>query len=343
MTYDDHEAFLCNKRILLIAPVFFGYYEKIIEEISLAGGVVDYISDAPSNSNISKALGRINRRFIAIKTQNYFKKEVTPCITNNEYDFVLVIAGMTFAFASNMIREIRKTQKKARFVIYAWDSTKNLPFFKTIEPFFDFVFSFDREDAINNSNYNFLPLFYSREYEKVGEIINCNFDYDCSYVGTAHPKKYKDINNMSVSLIRYMPRQYIYHYMPSKLKFYYHKFTANEYKNVKLSNLKMEKISSNEMMNIFSKSRCILDAPQEGQTGLTMRSIECLGAKRKLITTNKDIVNYDFYCPENILVFDDNWEKNTVFFNSEYKEINKYTYYKYSLRNWLKTVFNCKG
>ena len=53
-------------------------------------------------------------------------------------------------------------------------------------------------------------------------------------------------------------------------------------------------------MEIFSDSRCILDAPQAGQVGLTIRTIECLGAKRKLVTTNSDIKNYDFYNENNI-------------------------------------------
>ena len=55
----------------------------------------------------------------------------------------------------------------------------------------------------------------------------------------------------------------------------------------------MTKVPASEVMKIFKESRCVLDAPQAGQTGLTIRTIECLGAKRKLITTNKDIVKYD--------------------------------------------------
>ena len=50
----------------------------------------------------------------------------------------------------------------------------------------------------------------------------------------------------------------------------------------------MEKIPKEKIIEIFKKSRCIIDAPQKGQNGLTIRTIECLGAKRKLITTNKD-------------------------------------------------------
>ena len=88
------------------------------------------------------------------------------------------------------------------------------------------------------------------------------------------------------------------------------------------------------------KSKCILDAPQAGQTGLTIRTIECLGAKRKLITTNSDIRNYDFYNESNILVFNESVDLDSVFFTSEYKDIPKDIYEKYSLRNWLKTMLD---
>ena len=98
------------------------------------------------------------------------------------------------------------------------------------------------------------------------------------------------------------------------------------------------KLSKNEMMDIIKKSRCILDAPQAGQTGLTIRTLECLGAKRKLITTNADIKNYDFYNEKNILVFDGNVDMESPFFTHDYEEIPLEIYKKYSLNSWLKTM-----
>lgn len=61
-----------EKKVLLIAPVFFGYYKEIIRELELLGYEVDYICDAPSNSNISKALGRIDKRLIEGATKKIF-------------------------------------------------------------------------------------------------------------------------------------------------------------------------------------------------------------------------------------------------------------------------------
>ena len=72
-----------------------------------------------------------------------------------------------------------------------------------------------------------------------------------------------------------------------------------------------------------------------GQIGLTIRVFEALGAEKKLITTNTDIVNYDFYCEENIYVYDGMFDLEAPFFKMPYKKIEQDIYEKYSLRNWL--------
>ncbi len=326
-----------KKRLLLIAPVFFGYYKDIIQEASKMNYEVDYICDAPSNSNYFKAIERINRKIVKIFSTRYFNRIVLPKIKNRKYDNVFVIAGMTFSFTPEMIKKIRQMNKKAIFSLYQWDSERNLPYVTKIHPFFDKIFTFDRQDA-KKKIYEFLPLFYSPIYEEVAKEKITSYKYDCMYVGTAHPKKYYEINEMARKLKPIYNNQFIYHYMPSKLKFIYHKLLSSEYKYAKYSDFENKKISSSDLINIIIKSKCILDAPQAGQMGLTIRTIECLGAKRKLITTNADVVNYDFYVPENIYVYNGKFDFNDVFFTKKYKEIDTNVYKKYSLKNWIKTI-----
>lgn len=325
-------------KLLLIAPLFFGYYKEMIKESELMGYEVDYICDAPSNSNISKAVARINKGLIGYSTKKYFENTVLQEIKRKKYDFVLVVAGMTFAFTPDMIEIIRNYNPKAKFIMYQWDSERNIPYVINIHRFFDEVYTFDRVDCVSRPIYKFLPLFYIRTYENIGDRKKKEFIYDCSYIGTAHPKKFKTINEMAEALKELMPNQYIYHYMPSVLKFTYHKLTSPEYKRAKLKDFKMEKMSASEMTNIFEASKCILDSPQAGQNGLTIRTIECLGAKRKLITNNVDVKNYDFYCEENILVFDGDLDFNSVFFKEAYVELPREIYKKYSLRAWIATM-----
>jgi len=99
-------------------------------------------------------------------------------------------------------------------------------------------------------------------------------------------------------------------------------------------------MNKEEILNIISKSKTVLDIQHPDQSGLTMRTIEMLGAKRKLITTNSNIRNYDFYRKKNIYIIDrDNPKLDKSFFQSNYKNLSKDVYQKYSLENWLKTIF----
>jgi len=327
-----------QKRLLLIAPLFFGYYKEIIKEAEFAGFQVEYICDAPSNSSLSKALGRINKKFIRIATEKYFNHTVLLSLKGKQFDNVLVIAGMTFAFSGTMVKKIREMYPCAKFSLYQWDSERNLPYCAEIHPYFDKIFSFDRYDCMHNGFYHFLPLFYTGMYEEIGKNRNTEFTYDCSYVGTAHPQKYRDINRIAQACSEVLPNQLIYHYMPSRLKFVYHKLLSPEYKFAKLADFKMKKVSFQKLMDIIQQSKCILDAPQAGQTGLTIRTIECLGARKKLITTNADVKYYDFYRENNILIFNGEIDKLELFFTEPYSDIPVDIYKKYSLRSWLNTI-----
>lgn len=327
-----------KQKILLIAPIFFGYYKEIIKELELMRYEVDYICDAPSNSSFSKALGRLDKRLIKGATKRYFNQKVLPILKQKNFDEIFIIGGMTFSFSPGMIEEIKKLNPEARFTMYQWDSEKNLPYSTGIHPFIDQLYTFDLNDCEQDKKYQFLPLFYTRTYESIGKKEQVSYKYDCSYVGTAHPQKYERINMMAPELRGVLPKQFIYHYMPSKFKFIYHKLFSPEYKDAKLSDFQLNKLQANEMMDIFENSRCILDAPQAGQSGLTIRTLECLGAKRKLITTNKDIKKYDFYNENNIFVFTDTIDVNSKFFNSPFVDIDESIYMKYSLREWLRTI-----
>ena len=51
--------------------------------------------------------------------------------------------------------------------------------------------------------------------------------------------------------------------------------------------------------------KCMVEFLQSGQSGMTLRAIEALLYKRKLLTTNQSIVREAFYHPANIYVFDE--------------------------------------
>lgn len=66
-----------------------------------------------------------------------------------------------------------------------------------------------------------------------------------------------------------------------------------------------KEISYNELLDLITESRSILNIAMSGQNGYTMRDMESIFFGVKLLTTNEYIVNADFYNPNNIFVLKD--------------------------------------
>ena len=102
-----------------------------------------------------------------------------------------------------------------------------------------------------------------------------------------------------------------------------------------------EGISYDENLQIIKRSKCIIDIYQKHQLGLTRRPLEALFYNKKLITNNQDIVNYDFYNPNNIYILK---QINIIdilnFMDKKREEIPHEIKEQYDIRNWLKRFMN---
>ena len=98
-----------------------------------------------------------------------------------------------------------------------------------------------------------------------------------------------------------------------------------------------------EIVEFYKDGKVILDLVRENQDGLSFRIFEAMALKKKIITNNKTILDYDFYNPNNILLLNDELSNlDLSFFESDYQELPKEIYEKYTLENWVKKVFELK-
>lgn len=101
-----------------------------------------------------------------------------------------------------------------------------------------------------------------------------------------------------------------------------------------------QRLSLESVGELVKRSRIILDIAKPGQAGLSFRFFEAMASRKKVITTNRSVVDYDFYNPANILVID---EANPViperFITDPYVDVPETIYQKYTLQGWVKTVF----
>ena len=101
----------------------------------------------------------------------------------------------------------------------------------------------------------------------------------------------------------------------------------------------IKKIPFQKVYEIYHNAKCVIDIEHSKQSGLTMRTMEMIGLRKKLITTNKDIVNYDFYHEDNILVVDrNNFVLDESFIDRPYHMLDESIYKKYALSNWIMEV-----
>lgn len=92
----------------------------------------------------------------------------------------------------------------------------------------------------------------------------------------------------------------------------------------------------NNILNILQSS-CIIDIVQSGQTGLTLRPIESLFYRKKLLTNNVEVKKYDFYNRNNIFILgEDDIESIPFFLSSQYIDIPGSVISNYMIEEWIK-------
>ena len=317
--------------VLLISPEFF-YYHKIFKRgIEELGYRCDWYSDRPSTNFLTKATLRVSPKLMGGKINKYLNT-ILKETTNNKYKYVVVIMGEVLS--EQFVKSLKESHPTAKYIYVFWDSIVNFGMGLKLVKYFDQVYTTDRGDA-KKYKYNFIPLFYNQYIDTTKKET----EYDFSFIGTIKHGKNAKINALINEMCKEYKSAYIYKYIQGKsvLMFYKRKY-KQEFKDDKLSDFKYDKLDSKTAIDVFKKSKYILDVPMNKQKALTERCFNAMYLGKKLITTNKDIVNYDFYNENNIYVYreEKGIDFNSKFFNSKFEPIEGYE--KYSLSNWLKTL-----
>lgn len=90
----------------------------------------------------------------------------------------------------------------------------------------------------------------------------------------------------------------------------------------------------------LKKSRVLCDVNQENQSGLTLRVLESLFFSKKLITNNIFLDKYDFYNPNNILIYSNRTTEDDIyaFLMKPYEPVNDEILARYEVTNVLKNI-----
>lgn len=321
-----------RKHCLLICPKFYGYEEIIQNELKKNFVKIDVIYE-------NRDWVSLWHRFIYVYASSIKKKVIDKFYINTinkisaDVDTVLVIRGSSLS--TTVMEYLRRTfGKSCQYIMYQWDGVKNNPHILNVVDYFDNIYTFDIEDS-KKYGWGYRPLFFdSKKVKRTTKDINIAFL--CSLHSQRAQilekiKEYCCMHNFSLFTNMYC----------NKLVYFKWKYIGkkSEYRHTSNKDVSFTSLSLEDAYKIYSRSRIIIDYTHPNQTGFTMRTIEALGNRCKLVTNNQRIKNADFYNPHNIYIYQGtNIDIPIDFIYSEYEEIDEKLYQYYSLNGWMNTL-----
>lgn len=311
--------------ITLVSLDNWGFNNHIATTLEKMGHNVHHINFNKYEYKYQNFFCRIHNFFLKmflkknLKTMYYGKKILENLKEINEtQDLILVVKGDFIDPKS--VKELKKYGKKT--IAYFNDNTYRCPKIIRVLPHFDEVFSFEKPDC-EKYNLKFATNWIYNSAETTNEKA---FEYQVFNI-ISKDRRLPILTKIAADL---------------KSKEISHKIFVYD-KKYKRKTSTIEFITNHiplsEINEYINRSQVLLDVNRKNQIGLTFRVFESIGLEKKLITTNSDIVNYDFYNPNNILVID---EKNpsipVSFFEKKYQKVPDAIFRKYTLEGWIENV-----
>lgn len=315
-----------KKRLLYIAPDYYGFNEVVLE------GLKKYsdcdITHIVSNKKYKNIWHRIYNFLLKIFLKKNIKKEliersVKEIINKNPYyDYLLINAP--YLIGESLLDFILKKSKVS--IAIFWDSMEKIPMQKDYLSKIDIIYSFEPKDCEKYNLRKITNFFFVEDENKA-------IHYDVAYLAT-----YDDRINIAATIFRYFQQYGIV----AKGKIFVYKSNIKVEEDLPNIEIINKIVPFSEAYKYYLDSKIILDIAHSNQEGLSFRPYEALGMRKKLITTNKNIVNYDFYDPNNIFLIEDvnNIMIPEDFFKSDYKDIDSAIKNKYHIKNWIKKIIN---
>ena len=327
-------------KVLLISPEFFNYSQIIKRALEEKGFIVDWYSDRNGVSFFKKAILRVKKSLANNSIKKYLDK-ILKETSATAYDYVFVINGEVIT--ANFIEKMRRNQPQAKFVLYMWDALANFKDSELIAPLFDDCYSFDISDCTKNKLFKFLPLFYYNKNAKE-DFAKSEKIYDYACIATVKPGKIQYLNRIFSQLDSKFSASYKYLFLQSRLVYFYYKLKyKEEFKGTKMSSFKYKRLSPEKCECITRQSRFIVDIPMKNQNGLTIRTFETLSRGQKLLTSNTNITQYDFYSKEIIYLY----SKGEIDFKSDFfkKDVveTSVVFEKYFIGEWLNRILGLEN
>lgn len=261
--------------------------------------------------------GRILRKFISnlhLSTRIFFDDWVKEDF--NVYKKIIIDANI---INQSVPETLRKMGYKGRIIYWYWNPVCNCVSPKRINRTCCELWSFSQEDCEKyNMAYN-TTYFFEQQNNTEKEI-----DTDIFFVGI-DKGRYEKLMTLKA--------------LADKVGLKTDFRIIRDNNSVKGGNYS-KRMDYSEVLNCVNRSRAIVEILQEGQTGLSLRTMEAIFMGKKLITNNTKIKNEKFYNKDVIFLIDDlsneDISRELYEFIKSSKKIDARFKEYYNFRNWLK-------
>lgn len=312
-----------KKKLLFYAPSHFDIDLVLMNELKKLEEytVINLTNKNYEYNNIwercQNFLGKIFLKRI-LKKEWKIQEQINEISSEGPFDLCLIIRP---DLLEKMVLQKIKDSIPIRKVFY-WDSFEKIPELKETLPYFNEHFSFEEDDC---KTYNLKQISNFYIYKNSSNIP----EYDAFFFG-AHDTRFEKIKQII---------EYLYNKGWNAKALIVSEHITKQDDCIEIIT---QNITFSECYKFTENTKVVIDIAHNNQKGLSIRPFEAMGLKRKLITNNVNIKNYDFYNKNNILIVQ-NFEKIDIpntFLESPYQELPNNIYEKYYITNWLKTILN---
>lgn len=334
------------KKIIIATHEYSGIYKNIIQDLEVNNYEVfplifkEY--EITKYRNIKDRLINAYKKTI-LKDKN-FKKELflkyrendfieqIKKYPNNYFDYSFFIRADFYT--SNVIKEVIRVSKYN--FSYHWDGLDRHPKIQKKIPFFDDFYVFEKKDVEKYSKTHQNIHLTTSFYFENNKPKNAYSKVDVFYIGEYLPNRIQDVLSIYHELKKLSLNINIM--LMSKNEDIINKYSNSDIKFFK------QPIDYGETLEMSKSSRIVLDIltkEKNGHQGLSLRFFEALIHKNKIITDNVNVLNYDFYHPDNIFIKGhDDIKTLSAFIEKKHRNINEKILIKYSFINWFKSKTN---
>lgn len=312
-----------------------GLYQCFLDNLKALGFEVLLLCDDDYfryRNRKQQVISFIRRTFFKDKTykknlQKSYKTAAYLDLLNqapNAFDYALFVRPDLFD--QQVIR--LAGQKSNALYAYQWDGLNRFKDIYQIIPLFKKFYVFDPQDAAENPGVFLSHNFYFDCYP--GLFANKDIQYDAYYLGSYDSRIETTLRICEALYAKGLRLNIIIKCSKSKVK------RLKAYPYITIIH---ESLAYKDNLAHVDHARLLLDIGHASMhKGLSFRPFEALGYGKKLITTNSSVAGYDFYDPQNVLVWDENSGIPDGFLQSEGKKPSDAIAKKYSFEGWLRQI-----